>query len=46
MRSGQHLTGNPRRLGIKTMIGTLQRSRKKSFYWYQKVIQTNGEDLA
>ena len=28
MRSGQHLTGNPRRLGIKTMIGTLQRRRK------------------
>ena len=26
--------------------GTLKRSRKKSFYWYQKVIQTNGEDLA
>ncbi len=25
--------------------GTLARSRKKSFYWYQKVIRTNGEDL-
>ena len=25
--------------------GTLARSRKKSFYWYQKVIATNGEDL-
>ena len=26
--------------------GTLARSRKKSFYWYQKVIATNGEDLS
>ncbi|WP_068504381.1 6-phospho-beta-glucosidase [Paenibacillus kribbensis] len=26
--------------------GTLKRSKKKSFNWYQKVIQTNGEDLA
>lgn len=25
--------------------GTLKRSRKKSFYWYKKVIQTNGENL-
>ena len=25
--------------------GTLARSRKKSFYWYKKVIETNGEDL-
>lgn len=25
--------------------GTLERSRKKSFYWYQKVIETNGEEL-
>ena len=25
--------------------GTLARSCKKSFYWYQKVIATNGEDL-
>jgi 6-phospho-beta-glucosidase len=25
--------------------GTLERSRKKSFYWYKKVIETNGEDL-
>ena len=25
--------------------GTLQRYRKKSFYWYQKVIETNGESL-
>ena len=25
--------------------GTLKRSRKDSFYWYQKVIRTNGEDL-
>ena len=24
--------------------GTLNRSRKKSFYWYQRVIATNGED--
>ena len=26
--------------------GTLARSRKDSFYWYKKVIETNGEDLA
>lgn len=26
--------------------GTLNRSRKKSFYWYQKVIETNGENLS
>ncbi len=25
--------------------GTLQRKRKKSFYWYQKVISTNGSSL-
>lgn len=25
--------------------GTLKRSRKKSFYWYQEVIRTNGEVL-
>jgi len=25
--------------------GTFERKRKKSFYWYQKVIKTNGEDL-
>lgn len=25
--------------------GTLARSRKKSFYWYQRVIETNGEEL-
>ena len=25
--------------------GTLKRTRKDSFYWYQKVISTNGEDL-
>ena len=25
--------------------GTLARSRKKSFYWYKKVIETNGEEL-
>jgi 6-phospho-beta-glucosidase len=25
--------------------GTLNRSRKKSFYWYKKVIETNGESL-
>ncbi|AIQ31559.1 6-phospho-beta-glucosidase [Paenibacillus sp. FSL P4-0081] len=25
--------------------GTLQRTPKKSFYWYKKVIATNGEDL-
>ena len=26
--------------------GTLERSRKDSFYWYKKVIAANGEDLA
>ena len=25
--------------------GTMKRSRKKSFFWYQKVIRSNGEDL-
>ncbi|MGN8647256.1 glycoside hydrolase family 1 protein [Gracilibacillus sp. HCP3S3_G5_1] len=25
--------------------GTLERSRKKSFFWYQKVIKTNGKEL-
>ncbi len=25
--------------------GTLERKRKKSFYWYKKVIETNGECL-
>ena len=25
--------------------GTLERSRKRSFDWYKKVIETNGEDL-
>ena len=25
--------------------GTLDRYRKDSFYWYKKVIETNGEDL-
>ncbi|WP_018932208.1 glycoside hydrolase family 1 protein [Gracilibacillus lacisalsi] len=25
--------------------GTLERSRKKSFYWYQNVINTNGKEL-
>lgn len=25
--------------------GTLKRSRKDSFYWYKKVIETNGEEL-
>lgn len=25
--------------------GTLKRSRKKSFYWYKKVIESNGTDL-
>ena len=24
----------------------LQRIKKDSYYWYQKVIQTNGEDLS
>ena len=26
--------------------GTLKRSKKKSFHWYKKVIETNGEDLS
>ena len=26
--------------------GTLNRSKKKSFYWYKKVIATNGEDTS
>jgi 6-phospho-beta-glucosidase len=25
--------------------GTLERSKKKSFYWYKDVIATNGEKL-
>ena len=25
--------------------GDFSRRRKESFYWYQKVIKTNGEDL-
>lgn len=25
--------------------GTFKRTKKKSFYWYKKVIETNGEDL-
>lgn len=25
--------------------GTLKRSKKKSFEWYRKVIETNGENL-
>jgi len=25
--------------------GTLERKKKKSFYWYQNVIQSNGEQL-
>ena len=25
--------------------GTLRRSKKKSFEWYKKVIETNGENL-
>ena len=25
--------------------GDLSRERKESFYWYQKVIETNGEEL-
>ncbi|MDI5787789.1 family 1 glycosylhydrolase [Bacillus licheniformis] len=25
--------------------GTLSRTRKKSLYWYKKVIETNGESL-
>lgn len=26
--------------------GTLNRTKKKSFAWYKKVIETNGEDLS
>ncbi len=26
--------------------GTLKRTKKKSFYWYKKVIESNGEDLS
>lgn len=26
--------------------GTLDRSKKKSFYWYKQVIASNGEDLS
>ena len=26
--------------------GDMSRRRKDSFYWYKKVIATNGEDLA
>ncbi|MBM7344129.1 beta-glucosidase/6-phospho-beta-glucosidase/beta-galactosidase [Pantoea coffeiphila] len=26
--------------------GSLARSRKKSFYWYKKVIASNGSDLS
>ncbi|MGL5175480.1 MAG: family 1 glycosylhydrolase, partial [Cetobacterium sp.] len=26
-------------------VGTLERSRKKSFYWYKDVIAANGENL-
>ncbi len=26
--------------------GTLKRSKKKSFYWYKKVIESNGVDLS
>jgi 6-phospho-beta-glucosidase len=25
--------------------GTLERRRKDSFYWYKKVIESNGRDL-
>ena len=26
--------------------GDFSRKRKKSFYWYKKVIETNGSDLS
>ena len=26
--------------------GSLERQKKASFYWYKKVIQSNGEDLS
>ena len=29
-----------------TGAGTLNRMKKDSFFWYQKVIATNGEDLS
>ncbi|EQC58460.1 hypothetical protein N219_11730 [Limosilactobacillus fermentum MTCC 8711] len=29
----------------KALTGDLHRMPKDSFYWYQKVIATNGEDL-
>jgi beta-glucosidase/6-phospho-beta-glucosidase/beta-galactosidase len=32
-------------LNRKTSNGTLNRYKKDSFYWYKKVIATNGEDL-
>jgi 6-phospho-beta-glucosidase len=25
--------------------GTLKRTKKKSFYWYKKMIESNGENL-
>ena len=25
--------------------GTLERMKKKSFYWYQRVIESNGEKM-
>nr|WP_242828410.1 hypothetical protein [Mediterraneibacter gnavus] len=28
-----------------SIVGTLNRYKKKSFYWYQKVIESNGEIL-
>ncbi|HAX72108.1 MAG TPA: beta-glucosidase, partial [Firmicutes bacterium] len=27
-------------------VGSLERKRKKSFYWYKKVIESNGEDMS
>jgi 6-phospho-beta-glucosidase len=30
---------------IECLKGTLKRYKKKSFYWYKKVIASNGEDL-
>lgn len=45
------LNGYQKRYGFvyvdqdETMTGTLQRIPKDSYYWYQKVIQSNGETL-
>lgn len=43
------LNGYKKRYGfvfVDIENGTLDRIRKNSFYWYQKVIQSNGKDLS